>query len=289
MLTDFQAIDALIHTALAEDLGANWLPAWQDNRASADITSAAIAPADRHAQAQIIAKQDGVLAGLWVSERVFALIDLQVQFTSTLDDGAALKAGDTVAEISGPAVSLLMAERTALNFLQHLSGIATLTNQFVEAIKGADAKVLDTRKTLPGLRLIEKYATSVGGAENHRMGLYDRILIKENHILMAGGVTAAIEAARNSGHQDVEIECATLSEVEEALAAETPHIMLDNMDIATMAQAVEKAAGAAKLEASGGITLETAAEIAAAGVDYLSVGRITQSAPALDLSLLFTK
>ncbi len=274
------AVRELVARALVEDLGAG------------DVTSEAVVPAEAEARARIVQKQPGVLFGLEVAGEVFAQAGTRA-FDPLAAEGEWRR--DVPAEValaSGPARSLLAAERTALNLLAHLSGIATLTARFVDAVGDTGARILDTRKTTPGLRALEKAAVAAGGGQNHRMGLDDAILIKENHAALAGGVAAAVHRAR-AAHEDlpVEVECLGLEEVEEALAAEADRILLDNMDPDGLRAAVAARAAAGgphrtELEASGGITLESAAAVAATGVDYLSVGILTHSAPALDLSML---
>jgi nicotinate-nucleotide pyrophosphorylase (carboxylating) len=265
-------VDDLIERALAEDVGAG------------DLTTNAVVPADARARAEIVQKEPGVIVGLAVAEAVFRRIDPALAFTARIADGER-REGGLVAEVSGPARGILTGERVALNFVQRLSGIATLTARFVEAVEGTGAVILDTRKTTPGMRELEKAAVAAGGGRNHRHGLFDAILIKENHIALAGGVGEAVRRALAEG-VPVEVECATLDEVEEALTASATHLLLDNMSPAELREAVARAAGRAKLEASGGVTLETVREIAETGVDYISVGALTHSAPALDLSLV---
>ena len=265
----------LIERALAEDVGAG------------DVTSAAVVPADAAARARIDQKQPGVVAGLRVAEAVFRTVDPALRWHAHVEEGSERESG-LVAEVAGPARALLTGERTALNFLQRLSGIATLTARYVAAVQGTGATILDTRKTTPGLRVLEKQAVVAGGGTNHRAGLYDAILVKENHAALAGGVGEATRLAVEAGARDgvpVEVECATLDEVDDALAAGIERILLDNMSLDELRTAVERAAGRAKLEASGGVTLETVRGIAETGVDYISVGALTHSAPALDLSL----
>ncbi len=264
----------LIDLALAEDIGPG------------DATSEAILPPDLCLRAHIIAKQAGVVAGLPVAEAVFRRVDPSVQFTARVSDGARVEAGTVLAEVEGPARSLLAAERTALNFLQRLSGIATLTRRFVEAVAGTRAVILDTRKTHPGWRALEKYAVRMGGGQNHRMGLYDMILIKDNHIAAAGSITEAVRRARAARPDlPIEVEVKNLDELREALELPVDRIMLDNFDLESIRIAVRIAAGRVPLEVSGGVTLERVAELAATGVDYISVGALTHSAPALDISM----
>ncbi|MEA2210084.1 MAG: hypothetical protein QOF83_32 [Solirubrobacteraceae bacterium] len=273
------AIDEVVARALAEDLGGG------------DVTSAATVPEGARAQALIAQKAPGVIFGLAVAEQVFRALDPQARVTRLVDEGQWRESGE-VMEIAGRAAALLSGERTALNFLQRLSGVATMAARCVRAVAaiGSDPpRILDTRKTTPGLRSLEKAAVAAGGATNHRAGLYDAILIKENHAVMAGGVGAAVRRAREAApHLPLEVECSTLAEVDEALGAGAPRILLDNMTPAQLRRAVEHVHGRAELEASGGFTLDTLGAVAATGVDFISVGAITHSAPALDLSLLLT-
>lgn len=266
-------VDEIVRRALAEDLGD-----------AGDITTDALVPADAHARGVLVAREDCVVAGLPVFAAVFAALDPGVKVSSVVDDGGGVRAGDVVSEVDGPARAILAGERTALNFLQRLSGIATLTRRFVDRAPGVELR--DTRKTTPGLRALEKYAVRVGGGTNHRMGLYDRVLIKDNHVAAAGGVRAAIERVRASRPSlPVEVECETLPQVHEAVEAGADEILLDNMEPETLREAVRIAAGRARTEASGGVTLDTASAIAATGVDAISAGALTHSAPAIDFSL----
>jgi nicotinate-nucleotide pyrophosphorylase (carboxylating) len=268
----------LVSRALAEDAGRG------------DSTTEAVIPSDARARARIIQKQPGVLFGLEAASEAFT------QTGAASFDGLVLEGQwrdqvpAEVALVTGRAVPLLLAERTALNFLAHLSGIATLAARYVEAVRGTKATILDTRKTTPGLRGLEKAAVAAGGATNHRMNLHDGILIKENHAALAGGVAAAVERARAAKpDMPVEVECSDAAEVDAALSAGADRLLLDNMDAATLAEAVaarDTAGSSAELEASGGVNLENVAEIAATGVDFISVGALTHSAPALDLSIL---
>lgn len=269
-------IDRIIENALLEDIH------------TGDITTMAVVPEKRSAGARLIAKESMVLAGIDVAARVFVLIDPDVLFTARFTDGALLKAGDVIADIAGDAASLLQAERVALNLLQRMCGIATLTARYRQAVTGTGAKVVDTRKTTPGLRQLEKYAVRIGGGSNHRSGLYDAVLIKENHIAAAGGISVAVERARAfvSHTMKIEVETETLDQVAEALDVGVDIIMLDNMDLETMRRAVILIGGRSLVEASGGVTVETIAEIAATGVDLISVGALTHSARAMDISML---
>lgn len=273
-----QAAQPLIELAIAEDIGPG------------DATSLAVLPADLTLHGRIIAKGAGIVAGLPVAEAVFARLDAALRFTAHLQDGARVKPGYLVAEVVGPGQAMLSAERIALNFLQRLSGIATLTRIFVDAVAGTQATILDTRKTHPGCRVLEKYAVRVGGGQNHRFGLYDMLLIKDNHIEAAGSIAAAVARAR-AAYPDlpVEVEVKNLDELRQAMTLGVARIMLDNMDLNEMRTAVRVAAGQAPLEASGGVSLERVAAIAASGVDYISIGALTHSAPALDLSMLVSE
>ncbi|MGQ9780248.1 MAG: carboxylating nicotinate-nucleotide diphosphorylase [Bacillota bacterium] len=264
--------------------------ALREDRADFDVTSAAVIPPEFTGRARIIAKEEGVLAGLPVAATVFAALDGGLTFISFCGDGDRVSPGKVVAEIRGRLRPILAGERVALNFLQHLSGIATATAALVERVKGYPVKILDTRKTTPGLRALEKYAVRVGGGANHRFSLADMLIIKDNHIAAAGGVAEAVRRARAAAPPFLllEVEAENEEQVREALAAGADVIMLDNMSPAEMRRMVALVAGRAKLEASGNITLENVAEVAATGVDYISVGYITHSAPALDLSLEVT-
>jgi len=269
-----------VNRALDEDVGRG------------DITSRSIVRSGVSARGSFIAKQDLVLAGLEVADLVFGWFDEYIQIESTVADGDEIKSGKIFARVIGDAQMLLSAERVALNFLQHLSGIATVTRQYVQAIAGAKAKIVDTRKTTPGLRMLEKYAVSVGGGSNHRMGLDDGVLIKDNHLAMAGGVAEAVRRARETaGHlHKIEVEVATLEQVKEALDARADILLLDNMNPETVAQAVRIAREReghdrrTLLEASGGINLSNVRQYAEAGVDLISIGALTHSAPSVDIS-----
>ncbi|MFH1849708.1 MAG: carboxylating nicotinate-nucleotide diphosphorylase [archaeon] len=261
----------IVTLALNEDIG------------SGDVTSRSVVPEGSRAVAEIRVKEEGIICGLSVAEEAFRRVDSAIEFKGLFCDGDRVAAGCVVAEVSGPTRGILAAERTALNFLQHLSGIAT------EAARYADlgVRVLDTRKTTPGLRELEKYAVMAGGGANHRMGLYDAVLIKDNHKAIAGGIAKAVQAARakNPG-LGIEVEVATLDEAREALSAGADTIMLDNMDVQTMKKAVRMINKRARVEASGGVDLKSVAEIAATGVDMISVGSaLTLSAKALDIAL----
>ncbi len=268
------AAGPLIELAIAEDIGPG------------DATSEAVLPAGLELHACIVAKEAGVVAGLPVAEAVFSRVSPALRFTARVRDGSRVEPGDLVAEVTGPARGMLAAERIALNFLQRLSGIATLTRAFVDAVAGTNAAILDTRKTHPGYRVLEKYAVRMGGGRNHRMSLYDMMMLKDNHIDAAGSITLAVERAR-AGFPDlpIEVEVRNLDELRETLPLDVARIMLDNMSLAQMREAVEIAARRTPLEASGNVDLETVAAIGATGVDYISVGALTHSAPALDLSM----
>jgi nicotinate-nucleotide pyrophosphorylase (carboxylating) len=267
-------IPEIVARALAEDLG------------SGDVTTAATVAPETRARALITQKRPGVVFGLDAAEATFRALDREVSLERLVTEGQ-WREGGPVLRIEGRARALLSAERTALNFLQRLSGVATLAARCVAAVDGTGARILDTRKTTPGLRALEKAAVAAGGATNHRAGLYDAILIKENHAALAGGVGAAVRLAQaRSPLLSLEVECHTLAEVDEALEAGAPAILLDNMSLEELAQAVAHVHGRARLEASGGVTLETLRAVAATGVDFVSVGALTHSAPALDLSLI---
>ncbi|HKP89617.1 MAG TPA: carboxylating nicotinate-nucleotide diphosphorylase [Thermoleophilaceae bacterium] len=264
----------VIDRALAEDVGAG------------DVTTESLVPAGARARARIVQKSPGVLAGLRVAEAVFRRVDPELRWHAHAPEGE-WRDGGLVAEVAGSAGAILRGERVALNFLGRLSGIATLTARYVRAVEGTGARILDTRKTTPGLRALEKRAVTVGGGANHRFGLFDAVLIKENHVAAAGGIRAAVEGALAGAPPGmmVEVECRTLDEVDEAVAAGAPRLLLDNMGTEEMSEAVRRVAGRAELEASGGVSLDTVRAIAETGVDYISVGALTHSAPALDLSL----
>jgi len=265
----------IVARALAEDVGAG------------DFTTDWVVSPDQTLRGELVAKQPGVIAGLEVAELTFIAVDTRLQFTHMASDGDRVSRKQIVASVQGPARSILTAERTALNFLQRMSGIATAARRFADAVSGTRAVILDTRKTAPGLRLLDKWAVRMGDGQNHRMGLYDMILIKDNHIAAAGSITAAVDAvrARNDLGLPVEVEVKSLKELQEALASDPEIIMLDNMSLDDMREAVRIADGRVKLEASGGVDLTNIAKIAATGVDYISVGALTHSPQALDISL----
>jgi nicotinate-nucleotide pyrophosphorylase (carboxylating) len=266
--------DRLIELALAEDLGPG------------DVTTVATVPAEAVARGVIAQKAPGVVFGLQMAEATFRALDPDIRLQRRVGEGQWREAGDVLA-IEGNARAVLSAERTALNFLQRLSGVATQAARYVRAVEGTGARILDTRKTTPGLRALEKAAVAAGGAENYRAGLYDAILIKENHAAIAGGVGEAVRRATGAAPElALEVECRTSADVDEALKAGAPRILLDNMTPDELRAAVAQVAGRAELEASGGVTLETIREVAGTGVDFISVGALTHSAPALDLSLI---
>jgi nicotinate-nucleotide pyrophosphorylase (carboxylating) len=267
--------DDFVRRALAEDLGKG-----------GDVTSAATIQADARFSADLAAREPIVVAGLDLASAFFQALDENVVIEQHARDGSAVEAGAVLLRLKGNARAMLAAERPALNTLQHLSGIATLTRRYVEAIAGTGAVVLDTRKTIPGLRALETYAARMGGAQNHRMRLDDGVLIKDNHVAVAGGVGPAVRAAKeaNTG-LEVQVEVDRIEQIEEALAAGADRLLLDNMDLPTLRRAVELVAGRVPLEASGGVRLDTIRGIAETGVDFISVGRITQSAPAVDIGM----
>lgn len=271
-------IREIIRRALEEDIQ------------SGDVTTQAIIPAEVLGRGKFLIKANGVIAGLNVAKNVFEMVDDKFDFEIFIFDGEKVKVGDIVAEVSGKAASLLTVERTALNFLQRMSGIATLTNKFVERIKHTKAKILDTRKTVPGLRLLDKEAVRLGGGKNHRIGLFDMFLIKDNHIEIAGSITNAVNACRkfqqkNNPDLNIEVEVRNLDEVIEALTCNVDIIMLDNFNIKLMKEAVNLINGKCLVEASGNINLENVKEVAETGVDFISVGALTHSVKALDISL----
>ncbi len=269
-------LEPLVRAALLEDLGR-----------AGDITSQAVVPAEAHSRLQLAARQSGVLAGLELARLAFELIDPGIVWEARLQDGARLAPGDVIATLSGPARAMLTAERTALNFLGHLSGVASATARIADAIGHTKARVTCTRKTMPGLRAVQKYAVRVGGGSNHRFGLDDAVLIKDNHVAIAGGLRNAVTRARAAiGHMvQIEVEVDTLAQLQEALELQVPIVLLDNMDLQTLREAVAMTAGRAVLEASGRVTQETAPGIAETGVDQIAVGWITHSAAVLDIGL----
>jgi nicotinate-nucleotide pyrophosphorylase (carboxylating) len=273
---DPSVVDEAVARALAEDLGD-----------AGDVTTAATVDPGTLATAELVSRHDGVVAGLPVAAAAFEAVGqgrVQIEFGSA--DGARVSPGEVLASVRGPLRDLLTAERTALNFLGHLSGVATLTRRWVDAVEGTTARIRDTRKTMPGLRVLEKYAVVCGGGLNHRMSLSDAALVKDNHVIAAGGVVPAFQRVRAAYPQlPIEIEVDTLAQAREVIDAGADLVLLDNMDLADMRAAVEYAAGRARLEASGGLALDNARAVAQTGVDYLSVGALTLSAPVLDIGL----
>ena len=269
-------LDRFVRATLAEDLGER-----------GDITSAAVIPETARFTGVMATRDAIVVAGLSVAEAFFRALDPAVAIERLVEDGDAVDAGAELLRLRGAARAMLTAERSALNLVQHLSGIATLTRRYVEAIAGTGAILLDTRKTLPGLRLLEKFATRMGGAQNHRMGLWDAAMIKDNHVAVAGSVGEAVRRAAAAGIPRIIVEVDRLDQIEPALAAGATHLLLDNMDPPALREAVALVGGRVPTEASGGVTLDTIRAKAETGVTYLSVGRITQSAPAADIGLDF--
>ena len=270
---DPAVVQAAVEMALAEDVG------------KGDITTEAVVPIGTRLRAVIVARQPIVVAGVPVAVETFRRIDRESEIKIEAPDGSRVDSGALIARLAGEASAMLSAERTALNFLQTLSGIATLTRTFVDRIAGTGVVLLDTRKTLPGLRALSKYATAVGGATNHRMRLDDGVLIKDNHVALAGGAAEAVRRAKAKGLNSVQIECDTVDQVGQALAAGADRLLLDNMSLDMLRESVAINAGRVPLEASGGVTLETIRKIAETGVDFISVGAITMSAPAVDIGL----
>jgi nicotinate-nucleotide pyrophosphorylase (carboxylating) len=272
----YTLISEYIQRALKEDIG------------TGDVTTDTIVPADATLRGRIVAKQDGVVAGLDVAKEVFLTLNKSVQFLAKAEDGSRVTRRDVLAEVEGSARALLTGERTALNFLGRMSGIATLTRKFVDAVESTRATILDTRKTAPGLRTTDKLAVRLGGGQNHRTGLFDMVLIKDNHIDFAGSITQAVERVRASQTRlEIEVETRTLDDVRKALGLNVDRILLDNMSPAMMREAVAICGGRAKLEASGNVTLDNVLEVAKTGVDYISVGALTHSPVVFDVSLEF--
>ena len=276
-MIDEHAIDPIILRALEEDIGPG------------DITVDALIQDNKKVKAILISREQMVIAGLWVFKRVFCLLSEEVKFSTSLHDGDEIGSGTIIGELKGPASIILKGERVALNFLQRMCGIATLTKKYVDAVAGYKVKILDTRKTTPGLRCLEKYAVLMGGGHNHRIGLYDGVIIKDNHIKAVGSVSESIKRAkeRTSHLMKIEVEVENLNQVKEAIEAGADVIMLDNMPPELMRKAVEMGRGRAMFEASGGINLENIQEVAKTGIDMISVGALTHSARAVDISLEF--
>jgi nicotinate-nucleotide pyrophosphorylase (carboxylating) len=269
-------ISDYIQRALEEDIG------------TGDVTTDTIVPAGATLRGRIVAKQDGMVAGLDVAKQVFLTLNKDVTFSAKTEDGSRVTRRDVLAEVEGPARALLTGERTALNFLGRMSGIATLTHKFVDAVASTKAVILDTRKTAPGLRMTDKLAVSLGGGQNHRTGLFDMVLIKDNHIDFAGSITQAVARVRAAQTKlEIEVETRTLDDVREALALNVDRILLDNMSPAMMSEAVAICGGRVTLEASGNVTLDNVLEVAKSGVDYISVGALTHSPDVFDVSLEF--
>ena len=277
-MLNLSSIDTLIELAFEEDIGIG------------DITTDATIPHAQKGIGTLIAKSDGLIAGLPVAERTFDKLNSGLTFSAFVNDGDSVRAGTPIAEVQEDAKTILIGERTALNFLQRLSGVATLTSQFVNAVMDYDVKIVDTRKTTPGWRAIQKYAVFVGGGQNHRFGLYDGVLIKDNHIVASGGITQAVHRARKAAPHTVkiEVEVETLEQVNEALEAKADILLLDNMSLEMMKEAVHRVGDLAITEASGGITLDQVRAVAATGVDFISVGALTHSAMPMDISLTLT-
>lgn len=278
MILSHNLVVAAVRAALAEDLGL-----------SGDITTNATIGAHVRSDALLVARKPGVVAGIALAEAAFRELDPDCSFEVDIDDGQSIVAGDTVARIGGNARAILTAERVALNFMGRMCGIATLTRRYVEATAGTKAKIVDTRKTTPGLRVFEKYAVRCGGGHNHRFGLFDAILIKDNHIVAAGGITEAIKAARDAASHmtKIEVEVDTLEQLDVVMREKVDCVLLDNMSPLQLQAAVRTVAGRCLIEASGGVNLDTVKEIAESGVDLISVGALTHSAPVLDLGLDF--
>ena len=272
-----KTIDSIIEAALQEDLP------------QGDITSESIIPDDSRSRAIILAKEDGILAGMDVASRVFEKIDPDVEFKKEKNDGQKFSKGETLAELEGSSISILKGERTALNFLQRMSGIATTTRRFVEALKGTRSKILDTRKTTPGLRYLEKYAVKMGGGQNHRRNLSEMVLIKDNHLKLVGSISEAVKRAKErvAPGIKVEVEATCLTEAQEAVRSGADMVMLDNMSMGKMKEVVEWVEGRIPLEVSGSVTLSKIREIAALGIDFISVGSLTHSYRSVDISMEF--
>jgi nicotinate-nucleotide pyrophosphorylase (carboxylating) len=275
-------------TVLPADVLQNIRRALDEDIRGGDLTTNSIVPSEASLRGRIVAKQGGGVAGLHLAEAVWRELDSRITFTANIADGSTVENRTVLAEVDGPARALLTGERTALNFLGRMSGIATLTRQFVDAVAGTQAIILDTRKTAPGLRFIDKLAVRLGGGQNHRTGLFDMVLIKDNHIDFAGSITAAVTRVRDAGVSvEIEVEARTLDHVREALGLGVERVLLDNMTLDVMQEAVQIAGGRAKLEASGNVSLENVLEVARTGVDLISVGALTHSPRVFDVSLEF--
>ena len=272
-------LEAFVRATLAEDLGPT----------GKDVTSESVIPADIKFDGFMDSRDAITVAGLSIAAAFFRSLDPAMDIAMLVEDGQQVPAGTDLMRLKGNARAMLTAERSALNTAQHLSGIATMTRQYVDAISGTGCILLDTRKTIPGLRVLEKYATRMGGATNHRMGLWDAAMIKDNHVAVAGGVAEAVARARNAGVERIILEVDSIAQIEPGLAAGASHLLLDNMDAGTLRAAVALIAGRVPTEASGGVTLETIRAKAETGVTYISVGRLTQSAPAADIGLDFAQ
>lgn len=271
-------LDSFVRATLAEDLGPS----------GRDVTSESVIPAEARFAGVMDSRDAIVVAGLPIAEAFFRHLDPEMTVEILVDEGAQVAKGSDLMRLHGKARAMLTAERSALNIVQHLSGVATLTRAYVDAIAGTGCTLLDTRKTIPGLRVLEKYATRMGGATNHRMGLWDAAMIKDNHVAVAGGVAEAVRRARDAGVERIILEVDRIDQIEPGLSAGATHLLLDNMDAPTLREAVAIVAGRVPTEASGGVTLETIRAKAESGVTYISVGRLTQSAPAADIGLDFT-
>ena len=271
-------LDAFVRATLAEDLGPT----------GRDVTSESVIPADARFSGVMDSRDPIIVAGLPIAAAFFRHLDPAIEIDTLADEGASIAAGSDLMRLSGKARAMLTAERSALNTVQHLSGIATMTRKYVEAIAGTGCTLLDTRKTIPGLRVLEKYATRMGGATNHRMGLWDAAMIKDNHVAVAGGVAEAVRRAKDAGVEHIILEVDRIAQIEPGLEAGATHLLLDNMDVPTLKEAVALVAGRVPTEASGGVTLDTIRAKAQTGVTYISVGRLTQSAPAADIGLDFS-
>ncbi len=272
-------LDAFVQSTLAEDLGPT----------GRDVTSEAVIPEDAIFTGVMDSRHDAVIAGLPIAEAFFRSLDPDVEIEILAAEGQAVEAGTDIMRLKGKGRAMLTAERSALNTVQHLTGIASMTNEYVRKIRGTGCTLLDTRKTIPGLRVLEKYATRMGGAQNHRMGLWDAAMIKDNHVAVAGNITEAVKRAVDAGIERIIVEVDRVDQIEPALAAGATHLLLDNMEPATLRGAVTLIGGRVVTEASGGVTLDTIFDKADTGVDFISVGRLTQSAPAADIGLDFAQ